>query len=77
MPSLQKSRERVKIPIPRTIDEEGGSFQIDLGNVLIYPAPISNLTIDLVSVEDTHGCKKALAVPGMSVNVRRVKVGRV
>ena len=30
--------------------------------------------IDLVSVEDTYGCKKDLAVPGISVNVRRVKV---
>lgn len=30
--------------------------------------------IDLVSVEDSYGCKKDLAVPGMSVNVRRVKV---
>ena len=54
---LQKSRERVQIPIPQVVDEEGGSFQIDL-----------------VSVEDVHGCKKALAVPGMSVNVRRIKV---
>ncbi|KLO20595.1 hypothetical protein SCHPADRAFT_863370 [Schizopora paradoxa] len=56
LPGLQKSRERIKVPIPRSIDDEGGSFQIDL-----------------VSVEDVHGCKKALAVPGMSVNVRRVK----
>ncbi|KAL5535305.1 hypothetical protein ACEPAF_3399 [Sanghuangporus sanghuang] len=29
--------------------------------------------IDLVSVEDVYGCRKDLAVPGISVNVRRVK----
>ena len=31
--------------------------------------------VDLVSVEDSYGCRKDLAVPGISVNVRRVKVG--
>ena len=30
--------------------------------------------VDLVSVKDSYGCKKSLAVPGTSVNVRRVKV---
>lgn len=30
--------------------------------------------IDLVSIQDSYGCKKELNVPGMSVNVRRVKV---
>lgn len=54
---LKQKREKVKVPIPRIIDEEGGTFQIDL-----------------VSIEDSYGCKKDLAVPGMSVNVRRVKV---
>ena len=54
---LKQTREKVKVPIPRNIDEEGGIFQIDL-----------------VSVQDSYGCKKDLAVPGMSVNVRRVKV---
>ena len=54
---LKQNREKVKVPIPRNIDEEGGIFQIDL-----------------VSVQDSYGCKKDLAVPGMSVNVRRVKV---
>ena len=54
---LKKSRERIKVPIPKTINEGGGTFQIDL-----------------VSVKDSYGCKKSLAVPGTSVNVRRVKV---
>ncbi|KAF9245820.1 hypothetical protein BU15DRAFT_85502 [Melanogaster broomeanus] len=29
--------------------------------------------VDLVSVEDTYGCKRSISVPGVSVNVRRVK----
>jgi nucleoporin POM152 len=32
-----------------------------------------NFEIDLVSVEDSNGCKKSLSVPGVSVSVRRVK----
>jgi hypothetical protein len=28
-----------------------------------------------VSVEDSYGCKRSISVPGVSVNVRRVKVG--
>ena len=30
--------------------------------------------VDLVSVEDVQGCKRVLSVPGVSVNVRRIKV---
>ncbi|KAH8120086.1 hypothetical protein DFH11DRAFT_1558255 [Phellopilus nigrolimitatus] len=56
MKDLKKSREKLKVPIPSAIDEEGGMFQVDL-----------------VSVEDSYKCRKDLAVPGMSVNVRRVK----
>ncbi|GBE77622.1 hypothetical protein SCP_0105020 [Sparassis crispa] len=29
--------------------------------------------IDLVSVEDAYGCKRALSVPGVAVNVRRIQ----
>ena len=54
---LKRNRERIKVPIPKTVNEEGGTFQVDL-----------------VSVKDSYGCKKSLAVPGTSVNVRRVKV---
>ena len=54
---LKKNRERIQVPIPRTIDEEGGTFQVDL-----------------VSVQDAYNCTKNLAGPGLSVNVRRVKV---
>ncbi|KAG8796919.1 hypothetical protein FRC17_007911, partial [Serendipita sp. 399] len=31
------------------------------------------LLVDLISVEDANGCKRPLAVPGVSVKVRRVK----
>lgn len=31
------------------------------------------ILVDLVSVEDANGCKQILVVPGVSVNVRRVK----
>lgn len=57
MKGLKRNREKVQVPIPDIIDQEGGTFQIDL-----------------VSIQDSYGCKKDLAVPGMSVNVRRVKV---
>jgi nucleoporin POM152 len=30
--------------------------------------------IDLVSIEDAYGCRRTITVPGISVNVRRVKV---
>ncbi|TDL28053.1 hypothetical protein BD410DRAFT_782006 [Rickenella mellea] len=53
---IRKARETLRLPIPRIIDEEGGSFQVDL-----------------FSIEDAYGCKKELAVPGITVNVRRVK----
>ena len=53
---LKKKRETLEIPIPTVVDEEDGTFQIDL-----------------VSVEDSYGCRKELSVPGISVNVRRVK----
>jgi nucleoporin POM152 len=57
IPGLTNNRESVTLQIPRDIDKEGGSFQIDL-----------------VSVQDAQGCKRSLAVPGLSVHVPRVKV---
>ncbi|KAF8527547.1 hypothetical protein BU17DRAFT_73948 [Hysterangium stoloniferum] len=53
---LKNPRETLRLPIPAVIDEEGGTFQVDL-----------------VSVEDAYGCKRQLSVPGVSVNVKRVK----
>ncbi|KAI0697588.1 hypothetical protein BC835DRAFT_1471555 [Cytidiella melzeri] len=53
---IKKERERIQIPIPAVIDKNGGSFEIDLGNV-----------------EDAYGCKRSISVPGIAVNVRRVK----
>jgi nucleoporin POM152 len=57
IPNLKHHKEQLTLQIPREVDKEGGTFQIDL-----------------VSVEDAQGCKRSLAVPGLSVNVPRVKV---
>ncbi|KAF8585137.1 hypothetical protein K439DRAFT_1632955 [Ramaria rubella] len=56
VPELKSHRETLRLPIPSVIDEEGGTF-----------------LVDLVSVEDSYGCKRQLSVPGISVNVKRVK----
>ncbi|KZT30885.1 hypothetical protein NEOLEDRAFT_43466 [Neolentinus lepideus HHB14362 ss-1] len=53
---ITESRRTLRLPIPRAIDKEGGTFEIDLA-----------------SVEDKYKCKRTLTVPGVSVNVRRVK----
>jgi nucleoporin POM152 len=34
---------------------------------------VAEIDLTLVSVEDANGCKRSLSVPGISVNVRRVK----
>jgi nucleoporin POM152 len=54
---LTNHKEKLTLQIPREVDKEGGSFQIDL-----------------VSVQDAQGCKRSLAVPGLSVHVPRIKV---
>ncbi|KAJ7597473.1 hypothetical protein C8J56DRAFT_818039 [Mycena floridula] len=56
IPDIQTSRKTLQIPIPKKVDEDGGTFEIDL-----------------VSVEDKYKCKRTLSVPGLSVNVKRVK----
>ncbi|KAH9835872.1 uncharacterized protein C8Q71DRAFT_100734 [Rhodofomes roseus] len=56
VPNISKSRYTLNLPIPKDVDRDGGSFEIDL-----------------VSVEDSYGCKRSLSVPGIAVNVRRVK----
>ncbi|KAI0321354.1 hypothetical protein OF83DRAFT_1168509 [Amylostereum chailletii] len=55
-PKVESQRKTLQIPVPKAINRDGGSFEIDL-----------------VSVEDSSGCKRSLAIPGVSVNVRRVK----
>ncbi|KZT74944.1 hypothetical protein DAEQUDRAFT_659210 [Daedalea quercina L-15889] len=56
VPRISKSHHTLNLPIPKDVDREGGSFEIDL-----------------VSVEDSYGCKRPLSVPGIAVKVRRVK----
>ncbi|KZV93718.1 hypothetical protein EXIGLDRAFT_767824 [Exidia glandulosa HHB12029] len=53
---LKQARTKLKVPIPKEFDSEGGAFQVDL-----------------VSIEDAHGCKRPLSEQGMTVKVQRVK----
>ncbi|TFY82279.1 hypothetical protein EWM64_g1741 [Hericium alpestre] len=55
-PGIQTARKRLQLPIPKSINQSGGTFEIDL-----------------VSIEDSYGCKRSLSVPGVSVNVKRTK----
>ncbi|CAL1694099.1 unnamed protein product [Somion occarium] len=54
--NITTPQKTIQVPVPPTIDRDGGSFEIDL-----------------VSIEDAYGCKRSLSVPGITVNVRRVK----
>ncbi|KAF7968974.1 hypothetical protein HWV62_28777 [Athelia sp. TMB] len=56
IPGIKASRSKLQIPIPREVDQEGGSFDIEL-----------------ISVEDSYGCKRVISVPGITANVRRIK----
>ena len=75
MRDIQTSRKTIEVPIPPAIDRNGGSFEVDLG-ASIHPVleASSNPESDVVSVEDSYGCKRDISVPGVVVNVRRVKV---
>ncbi|KAJ3844932.1 hypothetical protein EV361DRAFT_393865 [Lentinula raphanica] len=55
-PDINTNRKQLQIPVPATVDKEGGTFEIDL-----------------ISVEDKSRCKLPISVPGISVNVRRLK----
>lgn len=56
VPAITAAKKTLQLPIPKVVDRDGGSFEIDL-----------------VSVEDAYGCKRALSVPGIVVNVRRIQ----
>ncbi|KAI0274973.1 hypothetical protein BC834DRAFT_839954 [Gloeopeniophorella convolvens] len=53
---INTSRRRLQIAVPKDVNSEGGSFDINL-----------------VSVSDSSKCKRVLSVPGVTVNVRKVK----
>ncbi|KAJ7110070.1 hypothetical protein C8R44DRAFT_271693 [Mycena epipterygia] len=53
---IKTPKKTIQIPIPERVDQDGGTFDIDL-----------------VSIEDVYECKRPVAVPAISVNVRRVK----
>ena len=71
---IQTSRTTIHVPIPDAIDKEGGSFDIELGEPFRFTIITNSLIYSIVSIEDSYGCKRTLSVPGISVNVRRVKV---
>ncbi|KAF8634926.1 hypothetical protein AX15_000665 [Amanita polypyramis BW_CC] len=54
--NIETPQKTLQIPIPKEVDRDGGSFEIDL-----------------LSVEDAYKCKRPVNVPGVSVDVRRVK----
>ncbi|KAH9947096.1 hypothetical protein B0H21DRAFT_778726 [Amylocystis lapponica] len=56
VPGITTARKTLQLPIPKAVDRDGGSFEIDL-----------------VNIEDAYGCKRAISVPGVVVNVRRVQ----
>ncbi|KIL71448.1 hypothetical protein M378DRAFT_182877 [Amanita muscaria Koide BX008] len=53
---IETPQKTLHIPIPKEVDKDGGSFEIDL-----------------LTVEDAYGCKRPISVPGISVDVRRIK----
>lgn len=71
---VKSSPTRIQVPIPSKIDKEGGTFEVDLGKPSRVLQPSCHSSRLIVSVEDSYGCKRSISVPGVSVNVRRVKV---
>ncbi|KAF9469848.1 hypothetical protein BDZ94DRAFT_1206742 [Collybia nuda] len=53
---IEDSRKLLQISVPKAVDIDGGSFEINI-----------------VNVEDVYKCKRSISVPGILVNVRRVK----
>ena len=77
IPKIETNRKTLQIPIPPIVDKEGGSFEIDLGMSLSLIILMLYILLSSASVEDAYGCKRAVSVPGVVVNVRRVKVREV
>lgn len=71
---IKNYKKTVNVRIPNVVDRNGGIFEIDLGlwnsN---HTVMIMRLIPTQVSIEDANGCKRNLSVPGISVNVRRIK----
>lgn len=73
---INEDTPTVHLPIPKDVDRDGGSFEVDIGwsSNSLLPNSEDSHVICLVSIEDSHGCKRSVSVPGLTVNVRRVKV---
>jgi nucleoporin POM152 len=71
---IKTDRHSIKVKIPKDVDKDGGTVLVDLSASLINASDRIVLIFMIVSVEDANGCKRNLNVPGVTVNVRRVKV---
>ena len=73
---IETSKKVIKIPIPKEVEKNGGSFEIDLGMhcLLFFFWRDFRMLIVSVSVEDASKCKRPISVSGVVVNVRRVVV---
>jgi len=61
--------------VPRDVNREGGSFEINIGGYYVTTLESRYLCdfLETVSIEDSSGCKRTLSVPGITVNVKKVK----
>jgi len=68
-------RRRLQVDVPRDVNREGGSFEINIGGYYVTTLESRYLCdfLETVSIEDSSGCKRTLSVPGITVNVKKVK----
>lgn len=71
---IKTPKKTLHIPIPTRVDRDGGAFDVDLGSSVSCDCNVPRFTARTVSIEDVYECKRPVSVPGISVNVRRVKV---
>ena len=68
-------RRRLQVDVPKDVNREGGSFEINIGGYYVTTLESRYLCdfLETVSIEDSSGCKRTLSVPGITVNVKKVK----
>jgi len=78
MTNIVTPRHTLRVPIPVEVDQEGGLFEVLLSELTIfYSWSVDFADFVVVSVEDSSGCKRPINIPGISVNVRRIKVRQI
>lgn len=63
----------MQIPIPKSVDKNGGTFEVVLGTIFLNNSRRNKTDLLPVSVEDKYKCKRTLEPRSLVVNVRRVK----